>query len=564
MCFSTSNFLISVGKIVQIAYLCTSIVSIMKHIAFFVCCLLALFACSDDADWEEQLVPIRQLSEASPQAALCQLDSLTQSMHGASRHVRQQSRLLRIRLCDKADILPESDTEAKELVQYFDHNGDDAERQEAHYYAGSVYRDLRDTPRALEHFLQAMAVAEQSDHCDSLLLRNTYSNLSYLFNSVQDNQNYLLYAQKEYQISLSLQRLEVTSIIHLATAYLHADSCQLALQYFDQALLRLEATPSLHDLYILLDYYSYIQHQQQADRCMALIGNLGQSERSVQPDMELLSLGRYYQLKGDYSSAIGCYETVMDKGRSMEAMYDASRRLITLYHDTGDAIRQNLYAIRFVQLCDTLNLGERQEMAATVNNLYRYQRDKDEEQQILQTGESYRMWAIGISVLALLVVLTGGLVYERKKGRMMRELLSLSGQMTELKDERQKLQDEQQKLQEEIERQKQQNSAFIRLLHQSEFESKADDIFTLLKRASEGRHTMTSENWRQLYQAVDEENPSFRDMILQHLGEFTDQQMQVCYLLRIGMARQDIQHITNLSRVTVWRWAKRFEWAEMG
>ena len=137
----------------------------------------------------------------------------------------------------------------------------------------------------------------------------------------------------------------------------------------------------------------------------------------------------------------------------------------------------------------------------------------------------------------------------------MQELLSLSGEMTELKSEKQKLL-------EEIERQKQQNSAFIRLLHQSDFESKADDIFSLLKRAAEGKYAMTSDNWRQLYHAVDEEDPSFRDMVLQQLGEFTDQQMQVCYLLHIGIARLDIQHITNLSRVTVWRWAKRYEWAQ--
>lgn len=564
MCFWTSKIFISIAKIVRIVYLCASIVSIMKHLAFFVCCLFVLFACSDDAVWDDQLMQIRQLSDVSPQAAMARLDSLANEMQGASLHVRQKGRLLRIRLNDKADILPLSDADAKELVEYFDRNGDERELQEAHYYAGSVYRDLHDTPRALEHFLQAMTLAEQSARCDSLLLRNTYSNLSYLFNSVQDNQNYLLYAQREYHISLSLQRLEVTSIIHLATAYLHADSCQLALQYFDQALQRLQTEPSLHELYILLDYYSFAQNHQQADLCMALIDSLGCTDLASLPDMELISLGRYYQLKGDNPSAISCYETVMANGRNMEAMYDASRRMVTLCHESGDALRQDQYATRFVQLCDTLNLGERQEMAATVNNLYRYQRDKDEEQQILQTGERYRLWAIGISVLALLIVLTGGLVYERKKSRMMRELLSLSGQMTELKDERQKLQDEQQKLQEEIERQKQQNSAFIRLLHQSEFESKADDIFSLLKRASEGRHTMTTENWRQLYQAVDEENPPFRDMVLQHLGEFTDQQMQVCYLLRIGMARQDIQHITNLSRVTVWRWAKRFEWAEMG
>lgn len=527
----------------------------MKRIVIFCCCLFTFFACSKNAEWEEALLSIKRSGDVSPKTARCSLDSLSASVKNPSEHFLMSSELLRIRLDDKADIMPETDAKVKQLVAYFDHNGNEEERQEAHYYAGSIYRDLLDTPHALEHFLQAMKIAEQASHCDSIMLRNTYSNLSYLFNSVQDNQNYLKYAQKEYQISVKLQRLENTSIIHLATAYQHVDSSSLALQYFDEALKRQSSAPVLHELYILLDYYSFTQHLQRADQCMALIEDIDHETLSSKQDLDLLTLGRYYQMKGDDLAAMDCYERVLSRENNLEEMYDASRRLVSMYHENGNAEKENRYAIRFAQLCDTLNLGKRQEMAATVNNLYRYQRDKDEEQQILQAGERYRLWAIGITVLALLALLIGGWVYERKKNKLMQELLSLSGEMTDLKAEKEKLQ-------EEIERQKQQNTAFIRLLHQTDFESKAEDIFSLLKRAAEGRYTMTTDNWRQLYQAVDEENPAFREIVLQHLGEFTDQQMQVCYLLRIGMAKLDIQHITNLSRVTVWRWAKRYEWAE--
>lgn len=527
----------------------------MNRFVFFVCCLFALFACSENAGWEDELMLIKQRGDVSPKSARASLDSLSDSLKKPSEHFLMTSELLRIRLDDKADIMPQTDAKVKQLVAYFEHKGSDVERQEAHYYAGSTYRDLLDTPRALEHFLQAMKIAEQAACCDSIMLRNTYSNLSYLFNSVQDNQNYLKYAQKEYQISLNLHRLENTSIIHLATAYHHVDSSRLALQYFDEALLRQRSAPVSHELYILLDFYSLTQNLEQADECMSLLEAIDHESLDSKQNMALLTLGRYYQMKGDDATAIDCYEKVMTRGSNLEEMYDASRRLVTMYHEAGNAEKENRYAVRFVQLCDTLNLGKRQEMAATVNNLYRYQRDKDEEQQIMQESERYKLCAIAITLFALLTLLVGGLLYERKKNRMMQGLLSLSCEMTELKEEKEKLL-------EEIERQKQQNSTFIRLLHQSDFESKAEDIFSLLKRAAEGRHSMTTENWRQLYQAVDEEHPSFRATLLQHLGEFTDQQMQVCYLLRIGMAKPDIQHITNLSRVTVWRWTKRFEWAE--
>jgi len=48
--------------------------------------------------------------------------------------------------------------------------------------------------------------------------------------------------------------------------------------------------------------------------------------------------------------------------------------------------------------------------------------------------------------------------------------------------------------------------------------------------------------------------------LLKELGNFTEQQMQVCYLMRIGLAKPQIQNMTNLSRVTIWRWVKKYDW----
>ncbi|MGN1230244.1 MAG: hypothetical protein ACI4T5_11415 [Prevotella sp.] len=71
---------------------------------------------------------------------------------------------------------------------------------------------------------------------------------------------------------------------------------------------------------------------------------------------------------------------------------------------------------------------------------------------------------------------------------------------------------------------------------------------------------MKSSDWRQLYQAVDELYPLFKDKLIKELGNFTEQQMQVCYLIRIGLSKLQIQSMTNLSRVTIWRWVKKYDW----
>ena len=72
---------------------------------------------------------------------------------------------------------------------------------------------------------------------------------------------------------------------------------------------------------------------------------------------------------------------------------------------------------------------------------------------------------------------------------------------------------------------------------------------------------MTNDIWKRLYKTVDKLYPGFNELLLTELGTFTEQQKQVCYLMRIGLSKPDIQNVTNLSRVTVWRWTKKFEWA---
>lgn len=105
-----------------------------------------------------------------------------------------------------------------------------------------------------------------------------------------------------------------------------------------------------------------------------------------------------------------------------------------------------------------------------------------------------------------------------------------------------------------------QNKTFIKLLHQSELEGKAEDVILAIRQSTTGKKNMTSADWKQLYQAVDELYPNFKDKLLKELGTFTEQQMQVCYLMRIGLSKPQIQNMTNLSRVTVWRWVKKYDW----
>lgn len=105
-----------------------------------------------------------------------------------------------------------------------------------------------------------------------------------------------------------------------------------------------------------------------------------------------------------------------------------------------------------------------------------------------------------------------------------------------------------------------QNKTFIKLLHQTEIEVNAEEIIGIVKEASEGRHTMSDEDWKMFLHAVDERYPTFKNSLVQRLGKVNRQEMRLCYLMKIGMTNPQIQNIMDLPRTTVWRWTKKYEW----
>ena len=159
--------------------LCATRRRIVKSICYLAVLLTA--SCSGGGIIEK-MEQIKTVGNNDPEKALVMLDSLELDIRDAGNYAKNKYDLLRIRLHDKANHQPSSDMMIKRLMAYFEEKGSIPEKQEAYYYGGSVYRDLQDTPRALENFFKSLDIAlEHKEECDPIMLRNTYSNLPYLF-----------------------------------------------------------------------------------------------------------------------------------------------------------------------------------------------------------------------------------------------------------------------------------------------------------------------------------------------------------------------------------------------
>lgn len=568
--------------------------------------LVSFFSCDNNSSKVSNKIDyIKSIGDTNPSLAMSMLDSLDINIRNQPERVIKKFDLLRLRVQDKAYITATSDIAAKQLVTYFEKNGTALEKQEAYFYAGSVYRDLQDTPRALKYFFKALEIAENSKQFDTVMQRNTFSNLHYLYFNVQDYPKAYEYAMKEYKLSQSINKMELTCLMHLGMSLTVLDSIKQAKEIYKIALDTISSNPQLKEdhevLCSLLFNFSYLKDSVQASRCYKLLQDLNLDDSN---DAKNYAYGEFFLLVGKKETAICAFNRILHNKTDLLRMYDASKALFHIYNEGKQVVEANKMANLFVSLCDSIDLGKRQELAATVKNEYQYHKDQQREQNIINEKERLQSWLI-ISVAAIVIILLIAVAFifykrytylnrllaisndlndlsvakqqlqtniKKKEEELLasqslldkreNELKSVKNQLNDLNEELtkydEKLKEKEQMLSEKIA----QSQTFLNLLHQTELEEKAEDVIFNIRQSSEGKKHMTTTNWKQLYKAVDELYPAFKDQLMKELGSFSEQQMQVCYLMRIGLSKPQIQNITNLSRVTIWRWVKKFNWIQ--
>ena len=577
-----------------------------KHVfwCIFALMILSLVSCNEDNSLAK-MEQIKVIGDTNPRKALSMLDSIEVEVRGESEYVRNKADLLRIRLNDKAYKMPTSDIMIRRLLTYFEENGSIADKQEVYYYAGSIYRDLQDTPRALEHFFKAIDYAKENPKaCDSVMLANTYSNINYLQFKVQNFNEALKAALKELEISQKTGVNPTIPFSHVGAVYQELNKnkeAEAALDSTFKHITQESITDSVNQelLVIVFENYLDLGNLSKAKECMKQIkGNPLEGE----PSFACIAYGEYYRALGMNDSAAIYFKRLLDDGADIYYKYDAAKLLFGMYNRAGEHEKARQYAEAYMGLSDSLDFGKRQEMAASVNNAYQYHLDQKKEQDLKDEKERYKNTTIIAILAASLLASVGYILNFKRKVKHQKEIAALSSELqrvsdngkqlrkeikrkekeltaskeslkkssNELDDIKKKLQlvnqelaensDALKKTEQQLEEKKEQNKTFIKLLHQSEFEVNAEDIIRAVREASKGKKEMTLAEWKQLYQAVDELYPTFHETILKQPERVSDKEMQFLYLLRIGLSKHQIMNITDLARVTIWRWEKRFEW----
>lgn len=595
-----------------------------KHLLTSLLLLASLAGCTNYGSHGElkKMEEIKHLGDSNPRMALSSYDSLKKDIMKAPTYVRNKYALLGVRLRDKADIMYTSDYCIIPLIPYFEKNGTNRERQEVYYYAGSVYRDLQDTPRSLEYFLKSASCAENGK-VDSVMLRNCYSQLYIQYMRTQDFKNALHAGEKECEIAKSIGQLDDLSLNHQFNAYMQMTNYKkLSPLAYEILKNECELPASQRDAGALTDLlYAFcaVNDKQNADRCYAMISSL--KRNYIKKSTMDFYLGRYFELVGPTDSCIFYYQRALKQG-SLTCQYDASQRLFFLYDRLGNMEQAYEYASKHVDISRELDLGKRQEMAATVNNQHQYYRNKGEEERIKKENEKKNTWLWGLSLGALALIsliyasyihknfqfkkrlqkisdTLGGSTGDRKKKKketqmlkqiqkdaetvkkrqeeMERELEKAQSDARLQKELREKQAREKERLEKDMEQTRknaeetlqeaqkliEHNTNLLRMTRLTELTKSEKDIAETIRKASLGKQTLTAKQWDELYSFIDQQCPEFASHLSANFGTLGEIQARTCYLLKLGLTTTEICNLMEgCSRSTIWRWKKRLKLEE--
>lgn len=156
--------------------------------------LSMLLSCTGNKVYDHQLSKadsIMDIADDSAQIAIKMLDALKPEWSKFTKAQRMRYDLLYHKAMNKAYIDFTSDSTMLAVVDYYEHHGTANDRMLAYYILGCVYRDMHETPMALEYYNKATEQADTAaQDCDYATLCRVYSQMGVLF-----SQQYLPYQE---------------------------------------------------------------------------------------------------------------------------------------------------------------------------------------------------------------------------------------------------------------------------------------------------------------------------------------------------------------------------------
>ena len=345
----------------------------LLHIFITIVCMSVVAGCADESRLRSDIDRACLMADSCPDSALALLDSLEPLTVDASRGTLMRYNLMLVKARDKAYIIHENDSLIAPVAEYFTAHTDDRLTPIALYYAGRVYSDLGDAPRALEYYQQTVNVLPKNE----IYLKSfIYAQIGDLFYS-QRLFEYALIANKEY-LNLSYRLNDTISIIdglkELAHTYTNLNKKDSAVICYKKAHSLSQKIEDNELSESLLAQYAYLQNS---------LGNTEIADSLIEKasmdndypthfKSALYSIiSDIYILRGKTNQALPYLVWLCDSG-TIYAKKSAYRDLALYSEQNEKWIEASNYNKKAFSLVDSINIEESAQAVARVKANYDY------------------------------------------------------------------------------------------------------------------------------------------------------------------------------------------------
>lgn len=379
-----------------------------------------------------ELEQIDSLSAFEPKRAIVMLDSLQKELAEADSASIIYGRLLSIKARDRAYIRHTSDQEILEVIDYYERHPEGDRLAWAYCYGGRVYRDLNDSPRALEYLQKSLEYL--ADGKNPNLRQRVLSQLGYLF-----------YYQHLFAESRAIKHEVICAdsllgnFDKMVTCYTDIARCFIAEEQFDSASHYAQHARAL-------------MHQHQLTHQLATVDLIDAQVAEYQGQhLEAISLMRPYLTDSALSDITPCQAVVCralmalkqyDEAEALcqhllqsttsrpQTKVDAWRHLSAICEARGETKKALTCHIEALNRLDSLVKSEQSEKITLVSSYYQcLQQERKLQQLQLEKNRAETRFYIILSV-AIALLLAGGILWLQYKRRQTERLLKQEKALT--------------------------------------------------------------------------------------------------------------------------------------
>lgn len=488
-----------------------------------------LTSCHTDSHTTYLLRQADSLLNVQPDSAQTLLRVWEDSMANQPEDIQMYYQLLCIKANDKNYIAHTSDSLILPIVAYYKKQRNKTHLPEALYYAGRVYSDLNDAPRALEYYQQAIDVMKHEKLIDYNLSSRIYSQMGTLFDYQELYNEASEMFRKAYWYDLLLKDSVniVFDLRDIGREFVSTEQKDSAIYYYNQAsemtlLIKDSTLLSMVSLELAGTYIDWDNYSQGYEKLQ--IARLKLDTLSI--SAYYTAMARYYHFTNRFDSAAYFYQkklglpSFLHKAGAYEGLANIARQ-------QGDITKALNYYEQYMLYEDSLQQTVRTEAVDRIHALYNYQQFKKEN--VLLKRQAFKQKRlIFLSTVFLIFLLLINIIFWQKQKRKEQTILLQQEKLKRLQEEIKATQVVRETSQKDL-----QQTEIWKKLHQPMGKNEA------IK--------MTDTDWLELTKTVEETYPNFVQR-LNELCPLSQKELQVCLLIKINVSLTQIADIVYSSK----------------